>query len=475
MLEETTTGRNSTTADEQTDAADPDASPGDLPPLPEHRDRTGTPPPPPRETEDPPRGKWDPDYDGRRDKVRAEDVIIWIPRTPLLPAYLVLNYGIRYPIVGAIAEAEEHKLPKRIEKFFRFADGKAGLFPVALYDRGRGLAAGAHFFYRDLGRKGHALRATVAYGTNRWEYARARDAWTLFDDESGELGFHATYLRDPTQAYTGLGPLTDIDVQAFFTEQKVEVGTDLGVELARMSRFSTTLSYKHARLLDEGREPDLGNSAFASNTATLTGFYDWFDLVTANFGFDIDTRRPEREASTGTGLRVESWGSYNIGVSSPTLSFFRYGTRPGVFWNVTGHNHVLGASVYAEALSEVGGVAPPLSELISLGGGDLMRGFIAGRFRGKSALVYTLSYAWPVFAYADVVLFGDVGSAFRGFFSDLAHEDMSTTFGAGLRSSFSRELVFQLLTAWGTNRIETWDTSFEVENFRLVAGVTRGF
>ncbi len=436
-------------------------------------DHSGSPPGPPEQSNDP-QGRWDDRYDGRPKKRRAEDTLIWIPRAPLYPVHLLLNYGVRWPLVTGIAKAEEVRLFHRVHDLFTFDDGKGGYYPTAFFDKGRGLWGGAHFFYDDLGVEGHSVKATAGGGTNGWVLGTFTDSWRVFDDERGMLAFNVLYLRSPNLAFTGLGSATDIEDEVFFTSEQLGGKVSLDVAFADLNRFYTALEYRRARLSGSGRDPEFGESPFAPLADELTGFKSWFDLATFEMRLELDTRRADRQFTSGSGLRWESWAAYNFGMAEEVLSYFRYGVEPTVHWDLTGVNHVLSLSVTAEALSKTAGDDPPLSERITLGGSELMQAFLPGRFRGDSALVYGAAYSWPVLAFADALVFTDLGTTYGGFYDDFSHDKMALSWGTGARTSFSRSFGIELLVAWGSNRIQLWDDQFAVDNVRFVAGVGSG-
>lgn len=434
--------------------------------------QTGSPTPPPEPGEEIGEGKWEKDYDGRPEGTRAEDVLIWIPRAPLYPVHLVLNYGVRVPIVYLMTKAEEHKVFQRVEDFFTFADGKAGFYPVALYDAGRGFWGGLNFFYNDLGREGHSLRATAGIGSNNWILIQAKDSWKIFDGDRGEITFSAAFHRNPTYAFTGLGPDTDIDDQSFFREEKIEGAVDLEVNLEGLNRFSMRADFRRARLGD-GRDPSLFDSGLDYSDAT--GFDEHFLLGGLEMRLALDSRHPKDEFTPGSGIRFESWGEYNYGPGDTRLSFFRYGVYPTVLWDITGVNHVMKFGIFAEAVSKTGGEDVPYNELVTLGGAKHMRGFLPGRFRGGSALVYSIEYSWPLLAFADMVLFSEVGNAYNGFYDDFSHDKMALDWGTVLRSSFSREVVAWFGLGFGTNQFNRWDEGFRVDQVRVTFGATHRF
>ena len=431
-----------------------------------------SPPRPPKESENPPTGKWTKDYDGRKEPLHADQILIWIPRAPLYPVHLLLNYGVRIPITRLVTLAEKHKVFQRVQDFFTFADGKAGIYPTGFYDAGRGIWGGLNFFYNDLGRAGHNLRATVGMGTANWLLVQIKDSWRVFENDRGELSFSAGLLRNPNLAFTGLGPDTARDDQVFFQEEKLEGAVDLEVRLAGLNRFSMRADFKYAEL-ESGRTPSIEQSDF--DTSEATGFDERFTLGGMAMALELDSRNPKDEFVPGSGVALKSWGSYHYGPSDLRLSFFRYGLRPRIFIDFSGANHVLQLGVRAEAVTKVGGEDLPYNELIYLGGREAMVGFLPGRFRGDSSLVYQLEYSWPLLSFADAYWFAELGNVFSGFYSDFNHELMALDWGTGLRSSFSRELEVFLAVGFGTNQIKYWDDAFVVDQVRFLAGATRRF
>ena len=436
-------------------------------------DKSGTPPLPPREGEVEPPKHWEEDYDGREEETRAEDVLIWIPRAPLYPVHLVLDYGVRWPIVNSLTLAEEHNVFKRIEDFFTFADGRAGIFPVAFYDNNRGFWGGLNFFFNDWGVDGHSFKATAGVGTKNWIQVSAEDSWRIFEDDRGEITFGVNFSHNPTYAYTGIGPDTSIDDQVFFGEQKVEGTIDVEIELENLSRFTTGIDFRQARL-SNGRDPGISSPESPFDTFGYTGFNEKFFIGGVDMLLAMDSRQPKTAFVPGSGVRLETWGNYNYGFGDNTdLSFFGYGLSPMVFWDITGANHVLLARVFATAQSRTGGDEIPLNELVSLGGAEHLRAFTPGRFRGGSALVYSLDYSWPLLSVADALIFTEMGNVFEGFYENFDHDKMALSWGTGLRTSFSRELQLLIAVGFGSNQIDQWQNGFDVDNIRLFVGAGR--
>ena len=442
--------------------------------LAEPKVATARPAGPPREESSVPVGQQQKNISGRKRKTRAEDILIWIPRAPLYPVYLTLNYLVRWPLVTGLTQLEKHHVFERTEDFFTFSDGKAALYPLAFYDAGRGFWGGAGFYYNDLGIDGHRLSATAGYGTNRWVYGTIKDTWTLFEDDRGTFFYSMSYLRDPTFALTGIGPDTSIDDEVFFSERKLELRANLAIDLENFNRFDLDFRLREARL-GGGRQLSIESSDSPLSTEDYTGFDQAFILGSLELGLTLDSRTSPDPRYPGSGVKLETRGSYHYGPGTTLLSFFRYSLAPRAIWDITGAGHTLSAGIYAEALSRVGGEALPPNELIALGGNEHLRGFIKGRFRGDSTLVYDLLYKWPLLNVADAFVFAETGNVFDEFYKDFSHEKMALSWGTGLKTSFSPDIAFSLAIGFGSNQFDQMGDGFQLDNTRFFAGASHAY
>jgi len=189
--------------------------------------------------------------------------------------------------------------------------------------------------------------------------------------------------------------------------------------------------------------------------------------------FELDSRGADRLSSTGSGLRLELFASFNDDLARPERHFVRWGGEAAGFLDLSGANHVLGLRVYTELAERTGAGPVPVTELPTLGGRELMRGFLEGRFRGPSALVVTAEYRYPVWSLVDATLFVDAGNAFDEHLANLHAKRLHLTWGLGVRSNNARNISFDVLLAFGSNRLDT--ERFEVDYVHFVLGVNNGF
>lgn len=449
-------------------------------------DHTGTPAKPPL-AEDLPANSGDgrrdrakPNYDGRpAGRPSAENVLVWIPRGALYPAHLVLEYGVRRPLVGGVTLAEKHHVFQRVYEFLTFDDGKAGIFPTAFFDSGRGFWGGALFFYNDIGNSGHSLAVSGGYGTSDWYSVIARDSFRVFRNDGGLVTLSGGYANEPNLAFTGIGPDTHQLDERYFAQRQGRVDLALRASLGYgLSYVEIAAGYANTKILS-GQVPsvDEPGSPFVvqGGASAVPGFGQQHQLLSFATAIAIDSRSPARDFTPGSGLRAEVFGSLSVDPADRGLSYGRFGAVAAAFWDISGINHVLGARVYFEMLEAIGNDALPATSLITLGGERYLRGFVSGRFRGESALVFSANYRYPVWTFLDGELFASLGNVFDKRFRQATLSKMTMSWGVGLRTNTSRQTSIDLLVAFGTNQLRDWDDDFDVDNVRVVLGASHGF
>jgi outer membrane protein assembly factor BamA len=212
-----------------------------------------------------------------------------------------------------------------------------------------------------------------------------------------------------------------------------------------------------------------------SDPSSVPGFGKTYNVLSARLKLELDTRSPDRVFTPGSGLRLEAFSSFNINPDDPDLLFVRWGGEIAGFLDLSGLNHVLALRIYSEILEKIGNTPVPITELISLGGSEYLRGFLGGRFRGGSALEITFDYRYPIHTYLDANLFAGIGNVFDGRLAKLSLRKMVMSWGIGVRTNTSRNVSFDIMFALGTNQLGKWDEEFKVDNIRFVVGINQGF
>lgn len=450
------------------------------------KDLTGSPhPPPPDDGDLPPPSAPPgverplPNYRNRPDEpLTAGDVLIWIPRGLLYPVHLVLDYGIRRPIVWTVKKSEEHHIAERVQKALSWDDGKAALFPTVYVDFGVRPNLGLAFTWKEFAPK-HDIYVAASGGPN--------DLWAgifnldqrLFRDNSAALHWTGGYVRRPDNVFYSIN---DQPSRCGALDSGCRYRSAIGEGHARITAYEYSLSslefdfaIRHARFSTDADIPAVA----PAETPGMTGFDSGYLLLRPQLHLAYDTRARNAEFTSGTGIRMEAFGSYNADVQGENTRWVRAGGEVGGFYDI-GTGNVLGVRLYAESLQNVSSRAAdgtrqqvPFHELIQLGGSERMRGFLRQRLLGENAWTATLNYRYPILWALDAEIFTSIGNVYESFSDfDFAHNYLS--YGLSFRLSGDRLQTFEALIGWGSNRLSA--PRFDpFDQFRLTVGINRGF
>ena len=137
------------------------------------------------------------------------------------------------------------------------------------------------------------------------------------------------------------------------------------------------------------------------------------------------------------GKRFSLSATQGLPVISGDFNYTQFNLDARKYWPV-----MFGKAEHTIAVRFLGGLQTgddvPESDLLSVGGDTVLRGFEGGQFRGTKMLAATLEYRVPVQKYVSVVAFGEVGDAWGGtsnaVFSDPGRSfKLRTTYGLGIR------------------------------------------
>lgn len=440
-----------------------------------------------------------PDYDGRGDEpIDAGDVFIWVPRIAFAPVYLVSEYVIRWPLGKVVTAAEEHKIPALMIDFFTFGpEQKAGIVPTALVDFGLRTSVGFYFFWDDYVADGHDLRVRAATGGRNWFLVNAAHRiWLDADEEDTAVQARFEFSLRPDWVYYGLGPRSLDDNEGNYEERRLEGGIRFRSRYWRTSELAAYVAVRDMHFDDDAVccWPDHRRVSTLSALGTYPlppGWEDGYTTFLQQAELSLDTRKlrdthvsegSDFVSPPGTGVRVVARGGLHEGIraterSSPNASdhhhWVTYGGTAAGMLDLTGHQRTIEAGVrvdFADPLFDSGEI--PFTELVSLGGSTVMRGFLPGRLRGRSSTVARLQYSWPVWVWLDGQMHYSVGNVFGEHLQGFDAELLRQSFGLGIRSISARDHGFEVLLAFGT---EPFRDGGAVETVRFVLGTSSGF
>ena len=445
-------------------------------------DQTGspsTPPPEPALTE--PSAKPDqqrplPDYDNRADEgADVGDGLLWVPRVVFFPVRVVTEYVIRRPLVWTITRMEEHYVIERFIDALTFGD--IAIFPRFFLDFGVRPSAGLSVLWDNFIVDDNKLELGFGFGGVDWISATLDDTFMALHDDSMELNFGGSFLQRPDFVFYGVGADTRNDQERQYFTRTGEGHFGMRAFLSGLNRVNFGLRFQSTEFdLGRGDDTTVKPEQALDENGDPSEVFDFEDYLwlEAKLGFEADTRDPDTEYSVGSGLRLEGFTSYALNPGDTDQQALRLGGEAAGFWDITGHGHTLALRGYTEVLLRVGSDAPlPITELISLGGEEVMRSALADRFLGESAFELSLDYRWPVWVLFDAVLYVNWGNAYEGLFEGFDAEQTFLGGGFGFRSTFSREFSLHALFGWTSDRLDEDDVNLHFTRFTL--GISRGF
>jgi hypothetical protein len=421
-----------------------------------------------------------PDYDGRGGPHQTPgQKALWVPRILLSPLYFVSEFVIRRPLGAAITAAEKAELPTALYDFFAFGpDHKAGVVPIAFLEFGFKPSVGLYAFWDDAGFKGHQLRLRGSTWGASWLSGTATERFVF--SERSDITLNATATRRPDYAFFGIGPDSHQNDMMRYRADWVDARAEVRTGFWSSSMLEAGAGYRGYSFHDtdfgadkrgtDDYEPSVAEEARAGRIPYPPGFLDGYRAPFGRGRLILDSRNPKGSA---TGVRVELTGEQGVDLkNSPSSGWLRYSGSLGAFLDLGDSGRVIGLSLTTIMSDQLGQRPVPLTELVTLGGTDLMPGFRPGRLYDRSAVVATLRYSWPIWIWLNGSLQGSVGNVFGEHLSGFRAERNRLSGALGIESNASRDSVFQAVIGFGS---ETFESGGKIDSLRIAVGARRGF
>lgn len=415
-----------------------------------------------------------PNYDGREDPpATLGESLLWVPRLTLFPAWLATEYLVRKPLGATLTWLERDNIPQKVTSALTFSEGDSGVYPTALIGSGMRPSVGLYFWSNGVLTEADRMRLHLSWGGNDWYRVSLRERIALGGAQQDnvpfagdQISFSALVDQRPDYLFYGLGPDAP-DEPARFLMRRIGADTDLELTFGQHLGVSVGAGihgYKFGRGDPDDDEIHLVDHPDAPAFAP-------YSLGSLQAGAVLDTR--SQRPGPGTGVRLELKGELLVDPAFDGLAFGRASIDAGVALDLGRDNRTLALRQRLIFVENFGSAAIPFTELASLGGNDLLRGFNEGRYRGESAAVTTLQYTWPIWVALDGMLFAEVGNVFGSGLDGFDPSQFAGSFGTGIRTSTDRDVSLQLFVAAGTRRFD--EGPFAVENVRVVLGAVTGF
>jgi hypothetical protein len=411
-----------------------------------------------------------PDYDGRGPEPITEgDVLIWVPRVLFAPVWLVSEYLLRWPL-GALTTA----LDKVGLQDFITAESDYLLFPTLVVDFGFRSSIGLYSGINNLWFEGHQVRLRGAFGGIGFYKVKLKDR-VVFDDGTQRIGVFGAFRQRADDQFAGIGSdiAYDRDAAGRYTGRTLEAAAQYDLGLDRLTGLTVRSGVRDV-LNDPTTccdDPSLADQIARGEVESPPGFDQRFTTWHSELRGGLDSRRALDDRDPWG--RVEAIIDADVSGDPTQLSWLLYGGEVGGGFELGLPRRRLTWSTAALFADPLGADEIPFTSLVSLGGSRYMRGFGTGSLLGRSALVSTLKYNWPIWVYLDGSLHVALGNVFDEHLESFAMEKMRLSFGPGISTNFiDEDSVFDMSFAVGT---ETFEQGTEIASVRFALGITDGF
>lgn len=415
-----------------------------------------------------------PDYDGRPPLgLSAGQRAAWIPRLLVAPLYVAFEYLVRRPLGTLVSFAEQVELQQRFFDFFSFGpDDNMMMVPTVSFDFGFRPNIGLVYSWKEAGHENNSVRAAFSFGGLAWQSASIADRYEA-EDGSYTFGLAARANRRPDGLFWGTGREVTEAGSSRYNWTGYDLELQASTKVWRQTSFGMNFGLRAREFGDEvGGSTSIPDRVEQGVFAALpNGYEDGFFVYYNNAAVTFDTRNPRPDSGTGVRLRGSFELAYDLEDGPHERMWAQYGGSAGAFVDVTGHNHVLGATIGLTFTSSLAGEVP-FTELPTLSGDGPMRGFVGQQLIGDSGAVLLLDYHWPVWFWLDGTMHVAFGNVFDGHLEGFAPEDLRMSFGLGLAAVSKRDHFFEFLVGFGTDELSQGP---DVESVRVVFGGTREF
>ncbi|HEY4055005.1 MAG TPA: hypothetical protein VGM39_00305 [Kofleriaceae bacterium] len=405
-----------------------------------------------------------PIYDGRpAERTSGADVLHTAGRVVLFPAWLVVNYGIRWPFGKLVTWAEgSHGVRHFVNTWFLGPPSKdPQFFPIAFYDFGFQSSLGVRMLWENgFATKGSKFSLKLGFGGR--DFYRGDVNVRLALAHGLRLWGEFSIRHRDDQEFFGIGSRTPASARARYADTHGSVLFAFGwnqlnaffqsaANAATVSHFNGNASIEDqvaAGKID--RLPTGYDELLISQRAGVRIALDSRSSKVAESGGRFDAKI-ERVHNTNYG----DWTHYDIRAGG-ALKLDKVG------------EHLLDIHARLELIEAAHIDQVPFMELAGVGGTADLRGFGHGRGRDASSVELMVDYQWPLAAWLDATLYAATGNVFGENLGGFYAGKLRGSLGLGLAlAGITQERQIELWSALG---FEPFDQGIDVSNFRLVLG-----
>ena len=396
---------------------------------------------------------------------KGASTLLWIPRVIFfVPKWAVII--VAQPFRGIAWAYERYQFRNRFDQVFFNDAGTFGIYPVAFFETGFGLNAGARLIHRDLFGDEERFRLRVSYGGRFRQIYSAKFGSGERLGDTVELELDAGLEIRPKDRFFGIGNSDDtapgsvaLPVDAVtgdaaldsrFRQEvvRVRMGTDFHLYDDDERSFAVKLSGAYMHRSFGGADSDYDDSGYIEDyyqTDSLVGFSGGLSNLYSEIELEYDSRRPTWEylsnAVPATGWHLIGFAGYAAGMADDPSAYIRYGADLQRYVCIYGGSRILALRLFVE------GVTGPIDEvpfvdLPPLGGPLMLRGYEQDRFRDRALTMASAEYEWGLGPSFSAALFVDSGRVWSSL-GDVGFDDLRVGYGAALQMHQRHSFLFR--------------------------------
>lgn len=359
-----------------------------------------------------------------------------------------LTEAIVAPFRGAAYLFDVWQIPDHFHEWFFNDAGTFGIYPTALVESQLGWNVGIHVVDYDLtGHDDHASLAASYGGEFQQAYVGKYDTGNLLGPL--ELKARASYQAWNKSNFFGIGngdlqPLqygmydpynpSSPSVHTRFG-QHVELGElDAALKLGGPFILTASGAYERRTFNTHPIVNEYTRIEEVYDVNSLVGFNTGANNFYGELALTLDDRRYASryvsKASPSSGWYATIFGGGQQGVQEDPSHYLRYGADIHRYFNLFNGDRVLSIHGYVEGVTaELNEI--PFSDLVRLGGNELLRGYEADRFRDRTGGMVSFEYSWPIQLGLGAYVFCDLGEV-QHTWSDYTWSGIHPGYGGGL-------------------------------------------
>ncbi|MCW5830382.1 MAG: BamA/TamA family outer membrane protein [Deltaproteobacteria bacterium] len=332
------------------------------------------------------------------------------------------------PVIWTVEFIDRYRIHRRVYDLLTNDERTAAIYPFASFGNEGLNRVGIRAFHRNLFNERKVARISMDWDMDRSVTQRFRYTDPSVLGSSFYAGMDQKFGRYMDTRYYGLGNQSLKANRYSFRSDYESVTIQSGYGQGRNLGVGIALSVDHSEIRPS--VPATPGTTAGVTPEQLGVIHDKTLLGVAGVA-RFDRRRWRAETLEGYRL-LATLGMFASPGGNPSR-FLKWSVDAAWFQPLIHRGRVLVLRAWIESVHPLSGGEVGLFDLPAAGGDNFLRGFPTGRFRDRTAMVFSQEYRFPVWRFMDFTVFADEGRVMSGPGS-ISFADMHLSWGASIRS-----------------------------------------